>query len=70
MYRVDREMDIREKLSICPLLAELPLRQTDVSERSFRAGQIISDRLGGIPAVGIAEFIDKRRMFRSLQPSG
>lgn len=53
MYRVDREMDIREKLSICPLLAELPLRQTDVSERSFRAGQIISDRLGGIPAVGM-----------------
>ena len=46
MYRVDREMDIREKLSICPLLAELPLRETDVSERSFRAGQIISDRLG------------------------
>ena len=46
-------MDIREKLSICSLLAGLPLKQSDVSERDFRAGQIISDRPGGIPAVGM-----------------
>lgn len=46
-------MDIREKLSICSLLAGLSLKQSDVSERDFRAGQIISDRPGGIPAVGM-----------------
>ena len=46
-------MDIQEKLAISPLLAALPLNPADVSERRFHAGQIISDRPGGVPAVGL-----------------
>lgn len=46
-------MDLQEKLAISPLLAALPLKPTDVSERRFHAGQIISDRPGGVPAVGL-----------------
>lgn len=46
-------MDLQEKIAISPLLAALPLQPADVSERQFRAGQIISDRPGGVPAVGL-----------------
>lgn len=46
-------MDLQEKIAISPLLAALPLKPSDVSERRFRAGQIISDRPGGVPAVGL-----------------
>lgn len=46
-------MDLQEKLAISPLLAALPLTPADVSERRFHAGQIISDRPGGVPAVGL-----------------
>lgn len=46
-------MDIQEKLTLSPLLAGLPLKSADVTEKRFREGQIISDRPGGTPAVGL-----------------
>ena len=46
-------MDIQEKIAVSPLLAGLPLTPADVSERRFHAGQILSDRPGGVPAVGL-----------------
>lgn len=45
--------DLQKKLSCSPLLEGVPLREQDVLEKRFSAGQIIGDHLGEMPAVGL-----------------
>ena len=46
-------MIIQEKLALSPFLAGASLPLERVTSKRFRAGQIISDRPGGISSVGM-----------------